>query len=136
MIYVGLSQIIMLAINDCNDIITIIIGKPNPATNYVYNQVQNECEEGTAVSVNISWSSPDNADEVILQLQSMNYNTTVHSRVNSVTKLLPRGIYSVSLCTRNRCGQFCQNYSNMEIDCNSQLETKSGKDRSVLQWNL
>lgn len=103
----------------------LMSGKPNPATTYTYSQVQNECKEGTAVSVNMFWNFPENTEEFILQLKSMNYNTTVYSTVNKTTVLLPRGMYLATLCTKNRCGQSCQNYSNVEIDCNSQLETGS-----------
>lgn len=119
-------------------LITIIVGKPNPATTCTYNQVQNECEEGTAVSVNIFWNFPKNTKEFILKLRRINYDNIirVHSLVNNVTVLLPRGMYRVDLCTRNHCGELCQRYSDMEIICNSQLETESGKDRSVLPWNF
>ena len=123
-----LAPIIMLTMNDCSNIITIIIGKANPVTTYTYNQVQNQCEEGTAILVNMFWNFPENTEEFILQLKSMNYNTTVYSLVNNITVSLPRGTYSVTLWTRNRCGQSHPYYSNIEIDCTSQQEPKSGKE--------
>ena len=62
----------------------------------------------TKVPVNVSWDSPENAQEFMLEIigENANYSTTVHLQ-SSVTVFLPYGNYSATLCTVNRCGKTC-----------------------------
>ena len=70
-------------------------------------------ENVTRVPVNISWDSSENAQEFKLQINSTGYNNTIRSLENSVTTFLPRGNYSATICSINRCGETCRNYSNI-----------------------
>lgn len=67
----------------------------------------------TQVLVNVSWNSPENTREFMLQIKNTAYNNTIRSLENSVTILLPYGEYSATLCAINRCGETCQDYPNI-----------------------
>ena len=66
--------------------------------------------------MNISWDSPGDTEEFILQINNnMNFNNTIRSIENSVIMLLPYGTYSATLCTVNGCGKTCQDYGRISI---------------------
>ena len=65
------------------------------------------------VPVNVSWDTPENAQEFMLQIQGTDYNNTIRSLENSITVLLPPGTYSATLCAINRCGKTCRDYPNI-----------------------
>ena len=87
-------------------------GAPDPATSLTFQEIASLSEDRTQVAVNVSWDSPENVQEFVLQIQSTNYNNTIRSLENSVTVLLPYGSYSATLCTINRCGETCQDHPN------------------------
>ena len=62
------------------------------------------------VPVNVSWDSPDNAQEFTLQIMNPTYSTTIRSLESRVTVWLPYGTYSATLCATNRCGQECRDF--------------------------
>ena len=76
------------------------------------------------VPVNVSWNSPENAQEFMLQIRSTDYSTAIRSLESSITTLLPYGTYSATLCTINRCGKTCQDYPNA---AEFQQKPKDGK---------
>ena len=63
------------------------------------------------VPVNVSWDSPENAQEFMLQIIGKNTDY-IRSLENDVTVLLPYGNYSATLCAINRCGNTCQDHPN------------------------
>ena len=70
----------------------------------------------TQVPVNVSWDSPENAQEFMLKIIGKNtdYNITIRSLENNVTVLLPYyGTYSATLCAINHCGNTCWDYPNI-----------------------
>lgn len=89
-------------------------GAPSPVTSLNYSQVLvSSSKNMTQVPVNVSWDSPENAQEFMLQIMNTSYSTTVRSLESSVTVPLPYGTYSATLCAINRCGQECRDYSNI-----------------------
>jgi hypothetical protein len=66
------------------------------------------CENEIQVPVNVSWDSPENAREFMLQFMNTSYSNTIRSLESSVTVFVPYGTYSATLCTINRCGQACR----------------------------
>ena len=83
------------------------------------------------VPVNISWDSPEDAQEFILQIYNNEFNDTMRSIENSLVVLLPYGTYSATLCTVNRCGKICQDYGPMSI-VEPSLETSNGEEFSSI----
>ena len=77
------------------------------------------------VPVHLSWDSPENAQEFILQIEyyiNGEYNNTFRSLENDVTVLLPYyGYYSVNICCVNCCGKACENFS-MSISGPQEIE--------------
>ena len=67
------------------------------------------------VPVDVSWDSPDNAQEFMLQIMNPTYSTTIRSLESSVTVKLPCGTYSATLCAINRCGQECRDFPDIFI---------------------
>lgn len=90
-----------------------VLGAPNPATSLTFQETVALSEDMAQVPVNVSWDSPENAQEFMLQIKNTGYKNTIRSLENSVTVLLPRGTYSATLCTINRCGKTCQDFSNI-----------------------
>lgn len=63
------------------------------------------------VPVNVSWDSPENAQEFMLQIISKNtdFNITIGFFESNVTTFFPYyGTYNATLCSINRCGKTCQ----------------------------
>jgi hypothetical protein len=92
-------------------------GAPSAATSLNFQVLANSSEEMAQVPVNVSWDSPESAQEFILQISNMDYDNIIRSLINSVTVLLPYGTYSATLCTRNRCGttMACRDFPNIVI---------------------
>jgi hypothetical protein len=81
----------------------------------------------THVPVNVSWDSPENAQESMLQIKNTDYYNIIHSLENSVIVLLPYGTYSATLCTINRCGKTCRDYPNIfSVEPRDRVRLKDG----------
>jgi hypothetical protein len=111
-------------------------GAPSAVTSFDY-EVLGSSENMTQVLVMFFWDLPANAQEFMLQIMNTSYSNTIRSLENNVIIPLPYGNYSATLCTINRCGQTCQDYSNIvipepqqrpeetECDCNTYRLCKS-----------
>ena len=86
-------------------------GAASPITSLNFQVSASSSEDVIQVPVNVSWDSPENAQEFMLQIKNTDYNNIIHSLENSVTVLLPYyGTYSATLCAINHCGKICQDY--------------------------
>ena len=84
------------------------------------------------VPVDVSWDSPNNTEEFMLQIMNSDYSTTVRSVESNVTVLLPPGTYSATLCAINRCGRECRDYTNNRVVAQLPPDSKSHNKKKIM----